>query len=115
MSDHYHGRDLLNLLLKHNVGFVEGNIMKYVFRWKDKGGIEDLIKAKDYLTTLIETEQRAKRREALTEEDKEWISKSIKSGQILQQSIRDTVNEALMKLYISPLDYQVSLEKSQEK
>lgn len=64
MSDHYHGRDLLNLLLKHNVGFVEGNIMKYVFRWKDKGGIDDLIKAKDYLTTLIENQ----RREALQEE-----------------------------------------------
>jgi len=27
--------------------------MKYVFRWKDKGGVADLIKAKDYLDTLI--------------------------------------------------------------
>ncbi len=53
VNAHYNGRDLLDLLVKHNVPFSEGNIMKYVFRWKDKGGVADLIKAKDYLDTLI--------------------------------------------------------------
>ena len=57
MNDHYHGRDLLNLLINNNVSFAEGNIMKYVFRWKDKGGLADLIKAKDYLDTLIEKQK----------------------------------------------------------
>ena len=57
MNDHYHGRDLLNLLINNNVSFAEGNIMKYVFRWKDKGGLDDLIKAKDYLDTLIEKQK----------------------------------------------------------
>ena len=57
MNDHYHGRDLLNLLINNNVSFAEGNIMKYVFRWKDKGGLVDLIKAKDYLDTLIEKQK----------------------------------------------------------
>lgn len=51
--DHYHGRDLLDLLLKHQVGFAEGNIMKYVFRWREKDGVADLIKARDYLEALI--------------------------------------------------------------
>ena len=60
MNDHYHGRDLLNLLINNNVSFAEGNIMKYVFRWKDKGGLVDLIKAKDYLDTLIEKEKEEK-------------------------------------------------------
>ena len=57
MNDHYHGRDLLNLLINNNISFAEGNIMKYVFRWKDKGGLADLIKAKDYLDTLIEKQK----------------------------------------------------------
>lgn len=50
---HYHGKDLLYLLMNHNVPFAEGNIMKYVFRWRDKGGVQDLEKALDYLQELI--------------------------------------------------------------
>ena len=34
-------------------GFYWGNVIKYVARWKDKGGIEDLRKAQDYLGRLI--------------------------------------------------------------
>lgn len=56
-NEHYHGKDLLHLLLKHNTPFAEGNIMKYVFRWKDKGGLADLLKAQDYLQELINKEQ----------------------------------------------------------
>ena len=38
----------------NNIGFFEGNVIKYVTRWKDKGGLEDLYKAKHYLEKLIE-------------------------------------------------------------
>lgn len=34
-------------------GFYWGNVIKYVARWKDKGGLEDLLKAQDYLGRLI--------------------------------------------------------------
>ena len=34
---------------------LTGNIIKYVFRWKWKGGVEDLKKAKWYLDRLIES------------------------------------------------------------
>jgi hypothetical protein len=34
-------------------GFYWGNVIKYVARWKDKGGVEDLRKAQDYLGRLI--------------------------------------------------------------
>ena len=40
----------------NNIGFFEGNIIKYVTRWKEKGGIEDLRKARHYLDKLIELE-----------------------------------------------------------
>lgn len=38
----------------NNLGFFEGNIIKYVTRWRDKGGVADLEKARHYLDKLIE-------------------------------------------------------------
>ncbi len=38
----------------NNIGYLEGNIIKYVSRWRDTGGIEDLMKAQHYLEKLIE-------------------------------------------------------------
>lgn len=37
-------------------GFLRGNVIKYVARCKDKGGLQDLKKARHYLDKLIETE-----------------------------------------------------------
>ena len=55
--DHYNGTDLMDLLIKHNVDFCSGNIMKYVFRYKQKEGLRDLIKAQVYLEALIAHEE----------------------------------------------------------
>ena len=41
-------------IVANNLGYLEGNVVKYVSRWRDKGGIEDLRKAQHYLTKLIE-------------------------------------------------------------
>ena len=35
-------------------GFLRGNVIKYVSRYQDKGGLEDLKKANHYLSKLIE-------------------------------------------------------------
>lgn len=40
----------------NGIGFFEGNAIKYLTRWKDKGGIEDLQKARHYIDKLIEIE-----------------------------------------------------------
>jgi hypothetical protein len=46
--------------LSNNLGGLEHTIIKYVTRWKDKGGLEDLKKAKHTLEFLIEwTESKA--------------------------------------------------------
>ena len=42
---------------KNNLSFIQGNIIKYVCRYKLKGGIEDLNKAKHYIDLLIEFEE----------------------------------------------------------
>ncbi len=42
----------------NQIGYFEGNVIKYVSRWKQKGGVEDLRKAQHYLSKLIELELR---------------------------------------------------------
>lgn len=42
----------------NRIGYFEGNVIKYVTRWKDKGGVADLNKAKHYIELLIELECR---------------------------------------------------------
>lgn len=37
-------------------GFLRGNVLKYLCRYQDKNGVEDLRKASHYLEKLIEVE-----------------------------------------------------------
>jgi hypothetical protein len=45
----------IEFIIKNNIGFVEGNILKYILRFKEKGGVQDLLKAKHYIELLIDT------------------------------------------------------------
>ncbi len=38
------------------MGYFEGNVVKYVSRWRKKNGIADLEKAKHYIDLLIQLE-----------------------------------------------------------
>lgn len=40
----------------NGIGFAEGNVIKYVSRWRSKNGIEDLKKARHFIDLLIEAE-----------------------------------------------------------
>jgi hypothetical protein len=42
----------------NNIPYIEGNVIKYVCRWRKKNGIEDLKKAKHYLELLIAFESK---------------------------------------------------------
>jgi hypothetical protein len=42
----------------NGIGYFEGNVIKYVSRWRAKNGIADLEKAKHYIELLIEMENR---------------------------------------------------------
>jgi hypothetical protein len=42
----------------NNMGFCAGNVVKYVTRYKDKDGLQDLHKAAHYLELLIELEKK---------------------------------------------------------
>lgn len=40
-------------------GYHRGNIMKYLWRYMSKNGIEDLMKAREHISMLIELESRS--------------------------------------------------------
>jgi len=54
---HYQDTKLMDLLIEREVPFAEGNIMKYVFRWREKDGLKDLYKSRDYLNAIIASEE----------------------------------------------------------
>jgi len=43
--------------MTNEIPFCEANAIKYICRWKDKGGVEDLEKAKQYIDFLIKEEE----------------------------------------------------------
>ena len=55
-----HYRDMpiqpVEYIVKNSLGFVEGSIVRYVSRWRNKNGVEDLMKARHLLDILIEME-----------------------------------------------------------
>ena len=57
-GDHYKNYEIqpIDYIIANDIPFVEGNIIKYVTRWRDKGGVSDLRKAQHYIQLLIEVE-----------------------------------------------------------
>jgi hypothetical protein len=49
-----------DIISEWKLDFWEGNIVKYILRWKDKDGVKDLKKAKHYIEYLIERESNEK-------------------------------------------------------
>ena len=44
----------IEFIQANDLGFCEGNAVKYLCRYKQKGGLQDLLKAKHYIEILIE-------------------------------------------------------------
>ena len=59
-GDHYKFQPIQPVEYNHvnGLGFCEGSVVKYVSRWRRKGGIKDLQKAKHFLELLIELERK---------------------------------------------------------
>ena len=47
------GFDVIDFCQKNNLDFMQGNVIKYVTRYKGKNGKEDLLKAKEYIDRII--------------------------------------------------------------
>ena len=51
----------IDFIVANKLDYLEGNIIKYVSRYKFKDGMKDLIKAKNYLDWLIKKEENAEK------------------------------------------------------
>ena len=58
-GDHY--KDMViqpfEFIERNGLGYGVGNVIKYLCRYKKKGGIEDLQKARHYIDLLIDLEK----------------------------------------------------------
>jgi len=56
---HYKNKSIQpwDFIAANDIPFLEGNAIKYLCRWREKGGIEDLKKALHYVEKLIELEE----------------------------------------------------------
>lgn len=57
-GDHYKKLKIqpVEYIYSNNIGYLEGNVIKYITRWRDKGGNADLLKARHYIDLLLELE-----------------------------------------------------------
>lgn len=79
--------------------FHEGEIVKYITRWRDKGGIKDLEKVEWYVHRLMEREQA---RLALVEA--ESINIMQQAGIMSEEEVRMSEEEVRMKNGLGPSD-----------
>lgn len=56
---HYQLHDIQpwDFIAANELDFFQGSIIKYITRWRDKGGVEDLEKARHFLDKYIEVER----------------------------------------------------------
>ena len=60
-GDHYKKLKIqpVEYIHANNIPYLEGNVIKYITRWRDKGGNADLLKARHYIDLLLELEGKA--------------------------------------------------------
>lgn len=56
---HYnqHAIEPITYIMANGLDFCEGNVVKYVSRWRAKGGVGDLKKARQYLDFIIKQQE----------------------------------------------------------
>lgn len=59
-GNHYKDKPIqpVEYCMANGIPFMEGNVIKYCTRWRDKGGVQDLKKARHFLDMLIEFEEK---------------------------------------------------------
>ena len=56
MPDYYNGKGGMqpfDVIDAFGLDFYEGNVVKYIVRWRRKNGLEDLYKARTYINEVI--------------------------------------------------------------
>ena len=51
--------EVWDFIADQKLDFYEGNIVKYICRWKTKNGVEDLLKVKEYIDKYLEVQRKS--------------------------------------------------------
>jgi hypothetical protein len=88
-GSHYkkHPIQIWDFIMANNIGYMEGSAIKYLCRWQDKGGIQDLQKAVHFIQRLIEEETKKQEAEKQARIDNEAC---------IERSIQDANHAALL-------------------
>jgi hypothetical protein len=65
-----------DVVLQWKLGYLEGTALKYIARWRDKGGIDDIKKAIHFLEKLVEVN--SPRSNTLSSVEREQLLTEIK-------------------------------------
>ena len=59
---HYKNKSIqpIEYIVANKLNFIEGSVVKYITRWREKNGVEDLNKIKHYIDLLIFLEEKYK-------------------------------------------------------
>ena len=78
-GDHYRKLNIqpAEFCMANNIPYVEGSVIKYVSRWRAKGGVEDLRKARHFLDMLIERTERDTQTTDMFQEPSDYIKELV--------------------------------------
>lgn len=81
-GDHYAKRSIQpwDIWREYGLNAFEGAIVKYLLRWRDKGGVEDLKKARHTLDRLIEIEEGRRRPRSMAPADPRGVIMGHEQG-----------------------------------
>ena len=108
-GDHYQDMAIqpTEFIVANQLGFCEGNVIKYICRYQDKGGREDLEKAQHYIDILIEAYYG-------DEGDKTEKSEADESGDYAWRDISDLVDSMKKFSCLKPVVSKVETAEEDE-
>jgi len=61
-GDHYKEKEIqpAEFVHRNRIPYLEGSVIYYVMRWREKNGVQDLLKARHTLDLIIEMETKPK-------------------------------------------------------
>ena len=96
MSEYYRkGIECWDYIIAKDLNYLEGNIIKYITRYREKGGLVDLNKAKEYLNKLIEIEQGKTTSDTTHEKIKNIKHKAGEDLETMISNAREYLNELI--------------------
>lgn len=66
-----------DVVIAWELGYLEGTALKYIARWRDKNGVEDILKAIHFLEKLVEVEKQKQQAIDLPQVMAVWQGKPI--------------------------------------